>query len=112
MIITRTPYRISFVGGGTDLRNYYKNSQGKVLSTTIDKYIYVVIKRQVGIVEYKYRINYSTVEICNKINEIKHPIVREALKYKCSDSVFSVAEDTANYYRNTNVKQGKFEFNN
>ena len=56
MIITRTPYRISFVGGGTDLRNYYKNSQGKVISTTIDKYIYVVIKRQVGIVEYKYRI--------------------------------------------------------
>ena len=37
MIITRTPYRISFVGGGTDLRNYYKNSQGKVISTTIDK---------------------------------------------------------------------------
>ena len=81
MIITRTPYRISFVGGGTDLRNYYKNSQGKVISTTIDKYIYVVIKRQVGIVEYKYRINYSTVEICNEINEIKHPIVREALKF-------------------------------
>ena len=81
MIITRTPYRISFVGGGTDLRNYYKNSQGKVISTTIDKYIYVVIKRQVGIVEYKYRINYSTVEICNEINEIKHPIVREALRF-------------------------------
>ena len=80
MIITRTPYRISFVGGGTDLKDYYKVSPGLVLSTTIDKYIYVVIKKQVGIVEHKFRINYSSVEFCNDIDEIKHPIVREALK--------------------------------
>ena len=80
MIITRTPYRISFVGGGTDLKDYYKVSPGIVLSTTIDKYIYVVIKKQVGIVEHKFRINYSSVEFCNDVDEIKHPIVREALK--------------------------------
>jgi len=81
MIITRTPFRISFVGGGTDLRSFYSEELGKVLSTSIDKYIYVVVKRQIGIVEYKYRINWSKVEFKNHLNDIEHPIVREALKF-------------------------------
>ena len=80
MIITRTPFRISFVGGGTDLREFYTKESGRVLSTSIDKYIYVVIKRQIGIVEHKYRVNWSKVEFCDHINDIEHPIVREALK--------------------------------
>ena len=80
MIITRTPFRISFAGGGTDLKAYYAKEPGKVISTSIDKYIYVVIKRQIGIVEYKYRINWSKVEFKNTIDEIDHPIVREALR--------------------------------
>ena len=80
MIITRTPFRISFAGGGTDLKAYYSKEPGKVISTSIDKYIYVVIKRQLGIVEYKYRINWSRVEFKNTIDEIEHPIVREALR--------------------------------
>jgi D-glycero-alpha-D-manno-heptose-7-phosphate kinase len=80
MIISRTPFRISFVGGGTDLRSFYSEEQGQVLSTSIDKYIYVVVKRQIGIVEHKYRINWSKVEFCNHLDEIEHPIVREALK--------------------------------
>jgi D-glycero-alpha-D-manno-heptose-7-phosphate kinase len=79
MIISRTPFRISFVGGGTDLRSFYSEEPGQVLSTSIDKYIYVVVKRQIGIVEYKYRINWSTVEFKNRIEDIEHPIVREAL---------------------------------
>ena len=61
------------------MKDYYKVSPGIVFGT-IDKYIYVVIKKQVGIVEHKYRINYSSVEFCNDVDEIKHPIVREALK--------------------------------
>jgi D-glycero-alpha-D-manno-heptose-7-phosphate kinase len=81
MIISRTPYRISLVGGGTDLRSFYSKEPGKVISTTIDKYLYVVVKRQLGIVEYKYRINWSRVEFKNTIDEIEHPIVRTALKY-------------------------------
>jgi D-glycero-alpha-D-manno-heptose-7-phosphate kinase len=81
MIISRTPYRISLVGGGTDLRSFYSKEPGQVLSTTIDKYLYVVVKRQIGIVEFKYRINWSRVEFRNSIDEIEHPIVREALKY-------------------------------
>ena len=81
MIITRTPYRISFVGGGTDLKEYYFKEDGRVLSASINKYIYVVVKRQIGIVEYKYRINYSKVEYCTNLEQIEHPIVREALRF-------------------------------
>jgi D-glycero-alpha-D-manno-heptose-7-phosphate kinase len=80
MIITRTPFRISFAGGGTDLKEYYSKEPGKVISTSIDKYIYVVIKRQIGIVEHKYRINWSKVEFKDTIDQIEHPIVREALR--------------------------------
>ena len=80
MIISRTPFRISFVGGGTDLRSFYSKEPGQVLSTTINKYIYVVVKRQIGIVEHKYRINWSKVEFCDEVEDIEHPIVREALK--------------------------------
>jgi len=80
MIISRTPYRLSFVGGGTDLRSFYSEEKGQVLSTTIDKYLFVVVKRQIGIVEYKYRVNWSKVEFKNDLNDIEHPIVREALK--------------------------------
>ncbi len=80
MIITRTPFRISFAGGGTDLREFYSEEPGQVISTTINKFIYVVIKRQLGIVEHKYRISWSKVEFRNRIEDIEHPIVREALK--------------------------------
>ena len=80
MIVSKTPLRISFVGGGTDLRSFYSEEPGQVLSVAINKYIYVVIKRQIGIVEYKYRINWSQVEFKNRIEDIEHPIVREALR--------------------------------
>ncbi len=80
MIISRTPFRISFAGGGTDLRSFYAGEPGQVLSTSIDKYLYVIVRRQIGLVENKYRLNYSTVEFCKTIDEIKHPIVREALR--------------------------------
>jgi D-glycero-alpha-D-manno-heptose-7-phosphate kinase len=80
MIITRTPFRVSFVGGGTDLRAYYQNETGRVLSTGINKYVYVLVKKQLGIVEHKYRINWSQTEFKNEIDEIDHPIVREVLR--------------------------------
>jgi len=80
MIITRTPLRISFVGGGTDLWEYYKEETGRVLSTGINKYVYVIVKKQMGIVEHKYRVNWSQVEFKNNIDDIDHPIVREVLR--------------------------------
>ena len=82
MILTRTPFRISFAGGGTDISIFYKkNKFGKVLSSTIDKYLYVMVKKLPSYVEHKYRINWSKTEFVNSINKIKNPIVREALKY-------------------------------
>ena len=82
MIISKTPLRISFAGGGTDLRSYYKyNKFGAVLSTSIDKYLYVVIKRQNELFKEKFRLNYSETEITNNVNKIKNPIIREVLKF-------------------------------
>ncbi len=81
MIVSRTPLRISFSGGGTDIRSFYSLTYGSVISTTINKYLYVILKKQTGIAEYKYRVNWSKVEFCNNIKDIKHPIVRETLKY-------------------------------
>ena len=81
MIITRTPFRLSFFGGGTDLKTFYSKTDGEVLSAAIDKYLYVVVKKKLGIVEHKFRINWSTVEFTNKIDEIKNPVARECLKY-------------------------------
>lgn len=79
MIISRTPLRISFVGGGTDIKQYYQYGEGGVLSTSINKYLYVAVKRQYEFVDFRFRINWSTTEFCNSIAEIKHPIVRETL---------------------------------
>lgn len=81
MIISKTPFRISFGGGGTDLKSFYSLNGGKVINTSIDKYLYVLVRRQIGFVEHKYRINWSKIEFKNKINDIQHPIVRETLKY-------------------------------
>ena len=80
MIISKTPFRISFVGGGTDLKVFYEKEPGRVLSTTINRYIYVLVKKQTSMFEFKYRVNWSASEFCNTIEEIKHPIVREALR--------------------------------
>lgn len=81
MIITKTPYRVSFVGGGTDLKSFYSISEGSVISSAIDKYLYVIVKKQLGIVDFKYRINWSKVEFKNNIEEIENPIARECLRY-------------------------------
>jgi D-glycero-alpha-D-manno-heptose-7-phosphate kinase len=77
MIITQTPLRISFAGGGTDFRDYYIRSGGTVLSTAIDKYIYVIIKERF---DNKLRIGYSRTEMVDSVEEIEHELVREALR--------------------------------
>ena len=78
MIIARTPFRISFVGGGSDLKSFYKKSGGSVVSTTIDKYMYIMIHPYF---HDKIRIKYSKLEDVQNIGQIKHSIVRECLKY-------------------------------
>jgi len=78
MIITRTPFRISFVGGGSDLGAFYRRSPGAVLSTTINKYMYISSHRFFE--EDKVRIKYSRTETHQDINDIEHPIVKEVLR--------------------------------
>ena len=80
MIISRTPLRVSFFGGGTDLRSYYLNQPGRVISTGIQHYLYVVLREQPDFVEHPYRLNWSQVEFCKTIDEIQHPVVREAYR--------------------------------
>ncbi|HBE02363.1 MAG TPA: GHMP kinase [Spirochaetia bacterium] len=78
MIITKTPFRISFVGGGSDLEDYYSRESGAVLSTSIDKYMYIASHKFFD--TEKIRIKYSQTETVTNINEIRHPIVYEVLK--------------------------------
>ncbi len=77
MIITQTPLRISFAGGLTDLPDFYERHGGCVVSSTIDKYIYVIINERF---DDKIYINYSKKEIVDSVDEIKHDLVREAMK--------------------------------
>ena len=77
MIISKTPSRISFVGGGTDLPSFYEKDYGAVLSCTIDKYIYVIIKERFDDLIY---VNWTKKEIIDNPNEIEHDLVREAMK--------------------------------
>ena len=85
MIISRTPVRISFFGGGTDYREYYLRNGGATLGTTINKYTYVSINRLSNFFDYKIRVGYSKSELVNAVNDIVHPSVRECLKFKGVD---------------------------
>lgn len=80
MIITRTPYRISFFGGGTDYPEWFLQNGGEVLSSTIDKYLYVSIRNLPSFFSHKHRIVYSKIEEVKQINKISHGVVREGLK--------------------------------
>jgi len=82
MIISRTPVRLSFFGGGTDYREYFERNGGAVLGTTIDKYTYVSVNRLSEFFEYKIRVGYSKAELVNNVDEIVHPSVRETLIFK------------------------------
>lgn len=81
MIISRTPFRISFFGGGTDYPVFYEEHGGAVLSTAINKYSYVICRRLPPFFDYKYRIRYTKREETQTIAEIKHPSVRECLNF-------------------------------
>jgi len=81
MIISRTPFRISFFGGGTDYPAWYNEHGGAVLSTTINKYCYITARYLPPFFDYNYRIRYSLREETKKISQIKHPSVRECLTY-------------------------------
>lgn len=81
LIVTRTPLRLSFAGGGTDLPAFYQRDDGAVLSSAIDKYIYVTVKRHGGMFDEAVRINYSRSEKVEQISEIQNDIARECLRF-------------------------------
>jgi D-glycero-alpha-D-manno-heptose-7-phosphate kinase len=81
MIITRTPFRISFFGGGTDYPDWFRDHGGAVLATTIDKYCYITCRLIPPFFEHKHRIVYSFIENVCEIEEIKHPSVKAVFKW-------------------------------
>src|SRR5437868_5024276 len=81
MIICRTPYRISFFGGGTDYPGWYRQHGGSVLATTIDKYCYLSCRYLPPFFDHKIRIVYSKIEDCQTIDQIEHPAMREVLRF-------------------------------
>ena len=80
MIITKTPFRMSFFGGGTDMENYFKENGGAVLSTTFDKYCYVNVRHLPRFFDYSTELSYSKTERVTEIDKIEHPAIRNAMK--------------------------------
>lgn len=80
MIITKTPFRMSFFGGGTDLEDYFKKNSGAVLSTTFDKYCYVNVRHLPRFFDYSIELTYSKIERVSCIDAIEHPAIRNAIK--------------------------------
>lgn len=80
MIITKTPFRMSFFGGGTDIEDYFKSNEGAVLSTTFDKYCYVNVRHLPRFFEYSTELSYSKIERVTDINNIQHPAIRNAMQ--------------------------------
>lgn len=87
MITTRTPFRMSFLGGGTDFPAYFNEYGGCVLSATFNKYSYVTVRELPALFDYKNQFTYSKIERFNSPDELEHPLVREAIKYLGVDRV-------------------------
>lgn len=80
MIITRTPFRMSFFGGGTDMKDFFQEYGGAVLSTTFDKYCYVNVRHLPRFFDYSTEVAYSKIERVTALEDIQHPVVRNAMK--------------------------------
>lgn len=80
MIITQTPFRMSFFGGGTDFPDFYKQYGGSVISTTFDKYCYVNVRHLPRFFKYSTELSYSKIERVTDVKDIQHPAIREAMK--------------------------------
>src|ERR1700730_16258462 len=81
MIITRTPLRVSFLGGGTDYPDYYRLHGGETITMAIKQYTVVVVNRLTKFVDHRVRIHYSILESVRHLDEIKHPSARECLRF-------------------------------
>jgi D-glycero-alpha-D-manno-heptose-7-phosphate kinase len=93
MIISRTPFRISFFGGGTDYPAWYRRHGGAVLATTINKYCYITCRYLPPFFEHRLRVVYSKTEICQRAEEIQHPAAREVLRFLKIDRGVEIHHD-------------------
>ena len=81
MMVSRTPLRVSFFGGGTDYPEYFARARGAVIGMAIDQYVYVSMLQLSNILEYRYRVSYSRIETVPDVASISHPVVRNVLEY-------------------------------
>jgi len=93
MIINRTPYRISFFGGGTDFPAWFRKHGGAVLAASIDKYCYLTCRYLPPFFEHRIRLVYSRIESCHRVDDIAHPSVREVLRYLKIDRGVEIHHD-------------------
>src|SRR6185295_901470 len=93
MIISRTPFRVSFFGGGTDYPAWYRENGGAVLATSINKYCYISVRYLPQFFDYKSRLVYSKIELVNASEEVQHPAVRAALKFLKIDNGIEIHHD-------------------
>src|SRR5437899_11549671 len=93
MIICRTPYRLSFFGGGTDYPSWYRAHGGAVLATTIDKYCYLTCRHLPPFFDHRIRVVYRRIETCQTADEVSHPVVREALRFLAIDRGVEIHHD-------------------
>lgn len=90
-VSTRTPLRVSFAGGGTDLPAYYREHGGSVINSAINQYVYVTVKRHSGLFGEKYRLNYSSTEHVQDLDDISNGIARECIRLTGVDSPLNIA---------------------
>ena len=81
MIISKTPFRVSFLGGGTDLPQYHSDRPGKVIGMAINKYCYILFRNGNNIMDYNFRIAYSKIELTKKVDQIEHRSVKYSAKF-------------------------------
>jgi D-glycero-alpha-D-manno-heptose-7-phosphate kinase len=93
MIISRTPFRISFFGGGTDYPAWYRQHGGEVLAAAIDKYCYLTCRYLPPFFDHRYRIVYSRIENARRVDEIVHPAVRAVLQFRAVERGLEIHHD-------------------
>ncbi len=101
MIISQTPVRISFFGGGTDFPEFFQREEGAVLSTTIDRYVYLTVNYLSNFFDYRIKVSYSKTELVHRVEEIEHPAVRACLARLGIDSNIEI-----NYFSHLPARTG------
>lgn len=101
MIISQTPVRISFFGGGTDFPEFFNQEAGAVLSTTIDRYVYLTVNYLSNFFDYRIKVSYSKTELIHRVEEIEHPAVRACLAHVGIDSNIEI-----NYFSHLPARTG------